>query len=63
VVNKEVEQQFWQRGGMTLQLLGKGETYNRNSLHVNILGKAAVLHFALTPFCGWGYAHPSLQTI
>jgi hypothetical protein len=40
VVNKEVEQQFWRRD-VTLE--------NRRNLfsNVNILGKAAVLHFAL----------------
>jgi hypothetical protein len=29
-------------------------TCHRCSLDVSILGKAAVLHSALTPFCGWG---------
>jgi hypothetical protein len=40
-----------------------GETCNCYSLNVNILGKAAVLHFALTLFCGWGHAKLSLKII
>jgi hypothetical protein len=35
----------------------KGETAHHYSLNVNILGKAAVLHFALALFCGWGHAN------
>jgi hypothetical protein len=39
------------------------ENYNSYSLKVNILGKADVLHFALTLFCGWGHPKFSLQII
>jgi hypothetical protein len=37
-----------------LQLSGVGVTCDRHTLHINILRKAAVLHFALTTFCSWG---------
>jgi hypothetical protein len=47
-------------GGDTIAI---GETCHRYSLNVNILGKASVLHFALTPFCGLGCAKLSLQII
>jgi hypothetical protein len=33
------------------------ETYDGYSLNVNILGKTAMLHFALTLFCGWDHAN------
>jgi hypothetical protein len=39
---------------MTLKLSGRGGTSDCYSLHVNILQKAAVLHFALDPFYTWG---------
>jgi hypothetical protein len=56
-----------QGGGATV--LGEGcdivtgENCDCYSLNVNILGKAAVLPFALAPFCGLGYARLSLQII
>jgi hypothetical protein len=53
MVNKEIEQQFC-GGGRDIVVLGNGGTCNRYPLDVNILGKAAVLHFALTPFCSCG---------
>jgi hypothetical protein len=40
-----------------------GQICNCYSLNINILGKAPVLHFALTLFCGWGCAKLSLQII
>jgi hypothetical protein len=43
--------------------MGTGGACHRYSPDVDILGKAAVLHFALTPFCGWGHAKLSLQII
>jgi hypothetical protein len=48
-------------GSMTLQLSGTGGTCNHNSLHINILRKAAVLHFALTSSAAGGCAKRSLQ--
>jgi hypothetical protein len=39
------------------------ETCNHYSLNINILGKMAVLHFALVLFCGWGHAKLSLKLI
>jgi hypothetical protein len=66
VANKEVEQQFsvcvWgERGGVTLP--GTGGTCNHYSLNVNILGKAAMLYFALTLFCGWGRANSACRLL
>jgi hypothetical protein len=46
-------------GGMWL--LGTGGTCDCYSLDVTILGKAAVLHFTLTPFCSWGCANPACR--
>jgi hypothetical protein len=46
-------------GGMWL--LGTGGTCDCYSLDVTILGKAAVLHFTLTPFCSWGCANPACK--
>jgi hypothetical protein len=37
------------------------ETCNPTSLNINILGKAAVLHFAL--LCSWGHAKLNLPII
>jgi hypothetical protein len=50
IMANEVEQQFL--GWQDIVVIRMG-TCNHNSLDVNILGKAAVLHFALTPFCSW----------
>jgi hypothetical protein len=51
VAKKDVEQQFLtgegKRGSMT------GGTCDHYCLNINILGKAAVLHFALPHFCSW----------
>jgi hypothetical protein len=51
-------------GGHAIVVIGNRR--NLQSLlsgHKNILGKAAVLHFALAPFCNWGLCQPSLQII
>jgi hypothetical protein len=54
-----------QGGGATV--LGEGcdiitgETCDPYSLNVNSLGKAAVLHFALAHFCGWGRANSAYK--
>jgi hypothetical protein len=56
-----------QGGGVTV--LGEGydivtgETCDHYFLNVNILGNAAVLHFALALLCGWGHAKLSLQIL
>jgi hypothetical protein len=56
-----------QGGGATVLMEGcdivTRETCNPYSLKVNVLGKAAVLHFALTHFCSWGRAKLSLWII
>jgi hypothetical protein len=57
-----------QEGGATVLgggdiILGRVGTCDHFSLNVNILGKTAVLHFALTPFCSWGCVKHSLQII
>jgi hypothetical protein len=49
--------------GMTLQLLVTGGTGNCYFLNINILGKAAMLHFALIPFCGWGCASSACRLL
>jgi hypothetical protein len=59
--NKEVEQQF--SGGMTFRLLGIGGTCDRYSLDVSILGKAAVLRFALPPSVAGGCAIPACRSL
>jgi hypothetical protein len=46
VANEEGEQQFLGVGDIVV-------TWNRGNLEVNILGKAGVLHFALTLLYGW----------
>jgi hypothetical protein len=42
------------RAKLDIVVIGKWVTCDGYSLDVNILGKAAVLHFALSLFCGWG---------
>jgi hypothetical protein len=54
VVNKEVNQQF---SGGAWHCNTRNLCY---SLNVNNLGKKAVLHFAFSPFCGWGHTKLSL---
>jgi hypothetical protein len=50
-------------------VLGEGhdivtrETWDSYSLKINILGKAAVLHYALTPFCSWGCANSACRLL
>jgi hypothetical protein len=56
VVNKEVEQQFWEECDIVTR-----ETCVPTSLNINNLRKAAVVHFAL--FCRWGHAKLSLLII
>jgi hypothetical protein len=40
--------------GCDIVVFRNGGRWDSYSLHVNILQRAAVLHFALTPFCSWG---------
>jgi hypothetical protein len=40
-----------------------GEVGTPYSLNVNILGKAAMLHFALAPFCSWGCANSACRLL
>jgi hypothetical protein len=65
VANKEVEQQFL--GGHDIAIIGNRKNLWKNrknySLNVNILGKAAMLHFALTSFLWLGLCQLSLQII
>jgi hypothetical protein len=56
-VAKEVEQQFWGREHDIVT----GRTCHRYCLNINTLGKAAVLHFALAHFCGWGCANSACR--
>jgi hypothetical protein len=58
VANKEVEQKFWWGGGRET-----GGTCDHYSLNINILGKSAVLHFALASFCGWGCANSTCRLL
>jgi hypothetical protein len=56
VANKEVDQQFL--GQQDVVVITNGEPAI-TTLHINILRKAAVLHFVLDPFCSWGLCHPA----
>jgi hypothetical protein len=56
---QEVKQQFW-RAGVDIVT---GRTCDRYSLNINTLGKADMLHFALTPFCSWGCANSACRLL